>query len=373
MYDCLNQNGTTCSAHTADQTLVPDPLLNAGDNQASTYESFPAGDHLTVRVNVLSGDLEIKQTDISLAGILSPVVIGQVYNSLDSGARQHERLRAQPLPRLGTLGRGLGPAPRSTPEAPRPSTTRPGECGSSPATSAKACGTSYVSPGGIDATLSVICSGTTQTGFNLEFNQTNDTAVLQVDLHRQRHSTAVLFTDTDRDHNAVSYAYATTRRRPSCRASPAQGEPRTSSTSPTLGTRSPRSPKGRARHIRSATLGYTSGNLTSVLDPAGNTTQFSYTGGLLTPADRAERGHHHLLLRLPGPGLPGHPGPERHRRRHGVHLRERRRRQHRDERCPPNNWTYTTDYADRVTNENDPSGRQVYGSALQHRRQAARS
>ncbi len=361
MYDCLTESGTTCSANSAIQTLIPDPLLNAGDNQGATYESFPAGDRLSVRVNVASGDLEIKQSDISLAGILSPVPIGQVYNSLASapGSSNASGLGLSP---------GWGLTVGGSVELQRVSGGAVALYDSSgrvwlfTGDAGEGCGTTYVSPAGIDATLTVTCNSATpplQTGFTLKFNQSNDTQYYLLPSAGATSSPAVLSSDTDRDNNTVTYAYP---------SSPTQlgsitgtrGSSNVVSFNYTSGSLTSITQGGPGP--RSATLGYTSGNLTSVLDPAGNTTQFSYTSGLLTKVTEGNgdiitftydsRDRVQSVTQDPS-GIDAVTGFTYTNTVNGNTVMKD---------ALLNSWTYTPDYADRVKTEKDPSGNTVYGS-----------
>lgn len=363
MYDCLNQNGTTCSIDSNTQTLVLDPLLSAGDNQGATYQSFAAGDHLNVRVNVLSGDLEITQNDISLAGILSPVPISQVYNSLDlaPGSSSASGLGLSPGWGLSVGGsvqiQRVSGGAVALYDASGRVWLFTGDAG-------EGCGTSYVSPGGIDAVLKVTCNTATppvQTGFSLTFNASNDVQQYLLPSPGSTSSPAVLSSDKDRDSNTVNYSYP---------SSPTQlgsitgtrGSSNVVTFTYTSGSLTGIS-QGVSPNIRSATLGYTAGNLTSDLDPAGNTTQFSYTSGLLTKLTEANgdiitfaydsRDRVQTVTEDPS-GIDAVTGFSYTNTVNGNSVMTD---------ALSNTWTYTPDYADRVTSTKDPLGLVVSGAS----------
>ncbi len=362
MYDCLNENNTSCSADTANQPFIVDPLLNAGDDQTATYESFPAGDELNVRVNVNSGDLEIKQNDISLAGILSPVVIGQVYNSLDlaPGSSNASGLDLSP-------GWGLsvpGSVQLQNDNGPVALYDSTGRVWLFTGNASAACGVNYVSPGGIDATLTPVCSGSTITGYNLAFNKTNDTQYFRLTTPGNSASTAVLYSDADRDSNKVYYNPVTSSSTQLASINGTRGTASTVNFTPTSGSPLTSISQGTTSpYIRSATLGYTSGNLTSVLDPAGNTTHFSYTGGLLTQLTEPNGNiitfgydsHDRVTTVTQDPT--GTDAVTTFGYTDGVNgntvMTDALGRK----------WTYLTDYANRVQTELDPGNNVVYGSS----------
>ncbi|MGH3504426.1 MAG: RHS repeat-associated core domain-containing protein [Nocardioidaceae bacterium] len=259
------QNGA-CSAESAPQTLIPDPLLGAGKRHEFTTIGKQIDDQLSANVNVGSGNLYVNQQHLSLAGITQDMPVGHVYNSLAwaPGSTNHGALDAGQGWR-GTVGQAirLQYQPGGSVDL-WDGTGHVAEFTGNPAHTA---GQAYTSPAGIDATLAQAGSGG---GFTLTYHHSGQ--VLTFD------SNGVLTSQDDRNGNTTTFAY------PNGDTGHMASVTGTRGTAKTV-TFAYHGPSGQRTGItqtgngtsRSATQTFDSnGDLTSVTDVTGGVTKYAY-------------------------------------------------------------------------------------------------
>ena len=87
---CTGYQPAACSSETS-QTFIVSGAMASGQQGYFTYDSTPISDRSSLAVNVASGNLSVDATDLSLAGVNTPLSMTRTYNSLAFENRSYGR------------------------------------------------------------------------------------------------------------------------------------------------------------------------------------------------------------------------------------------------------------------------------------------